>query len=239
MKVLKLFLIGVGVILVIFYKSLAQTESVGTFYTLEDFKRLFLNEIKKELSWVNGTFILENFRIEPENINIPKNASFKVKFISEPKIGSNTLLVTFFLGKTVEVIRIWGYVEALVPVVVAKKPLEKQHILSEKDIFLEKRPLSKLPQDVILDVTSLIGKQLRMSLKAGTVLRSCYVEEPIIVKRNTIVDIVAKNEKIVVKAKGKVLQNGKLGEMVKVQNLTSKKVLLGKVSSSNEVEVNF
>ncbi|MCX8041284.1 MAG: flagellar basal body P-ring formation chaperone FlgA [Thermodesulfobacteriaceae bacterium] len=219
-------------------KSLAKLEN-SSFYTLEDFKALFLKEIKKELSWINGTLILENFRVEPENLKIPQSASFKTKFISSPKLGSNTLLVTFFLGKNPELVRIWGYVEAQVPVVVVKRPINAKNLLRPEDLALEERPLSRLPQDVVLDVNSVIGKQLKTSLKAGNVLRGCLIEAPMVVKKNSLVNIVAKNGKIIVKAQGKALQNGRVGEIIKIQNLSSKKVLLGKVVSSEEVEVSF
>lgn len=238
----KLFKLVIAVLVTIWISLSVKTlegSQVTSFYTLEDFKSLFLKEIQKELSWINGTLTLENFRIEPENLKVSKNTSYKTKFISNPKLGSNTLLVTFFSEKNAEVVRLWGYVEAYLPVVVTKKPINHKSILTEEDLVLDTRPLSRLPQDVVLDIKSLIGKQLKSTLKAGTVLRECYVEEPISIKNNSLVEIVAKNEKLIVKAKGKALQSGRVGEIIKVQNLSSKKVLVGKVVSASEVEVNF
>ncbi len=219
-------------------KTLKSAQDIS-FYTVEDFKNLFLDNIKRELTWINGTLTIENFRVEPENLKIPKSAYYKTKFISNPRLGANNLLVTFFSGKNVEVVRLWGYVEVYHPVVVTKRPISNKSILTEEDMALEIRPLSKLPQDIVLDIKSLIGKQLKTSLKAGTVLRTCYIEDPIIVKNNSLVEIIAKNEKLIVRTKGKALQNGRIGEMIKVQNLSSKKVIVGKVVSASEVEVNF
>jgi len=123
--------------------------------------------------------------------------------------------------------------------VVLERPVLNKAILSEEDITLELKPLSRLPQDVILNKESAIGKQVRMSLKAGTVLRYSHIQRPVIIKRNQIVYIVARGHNFIVKAKGIALQDGREGGRIKVKNLSSKKVLWGKVISSEEVEVSF
>jgi len=225
------------IFIVFFFKTtLSFTE---TFYTSEDFKNIFIKEIKNKLSWIKGEIYLEKIRIEPENINIPKEMSYKVKFITTPKVGSNLLILEFRKGKTLKRIKIWGYVEAKVPVVVLERPVLNKTILSEEDITLELKPLSRLPQDVILNKESAIGKQVRMSLKAGTVLRYSHIQRPVIIKRNQVVYIVARGHNFIVKAKGIALQDGREEGRIKVKNLSSKKVLWGKVISSEEVEVPF
>ena len=225
------------IFIVLFFKTtLSFTE---TFYTSEDFKNIFLKEIKNKLSWIKGEIYLEKIRIEPENINISKEMSYKVKFITTPKVGSNLLILEFRKGKILKRVKIWGYIEAKVPVVVLKRPVLNKAILSEEDITLELKPFSRLPQDVILNKESAIGKQVRMSLKAGTVLRYSHIQRPVIIKRNQIVYIVARGHNFIVRAKGVALQDGREGERIKVKNLSSKKVLWGKVISSEEVEVPF
>jgi flagella basal body P-ring formation protein FlgA len=215
--------------------------SSASFYTYDDFKNLFLKEIKKELTWVKGKIVLEKFRIEPENIKIPKNAFYKIKFLSTPSVGSNFILVTFFNRryKQIGIARLWGYVEAKVPVVVVIKPIRNKEIIKAENLGIEFRALSRLPQDVIIDKKSAIGKQARISLKPGTVLRMSYIDLPIVIKRNQQVNIIARGKYFIVKAKGKALQNGRLGEIIRVRNIDSKKTIWAKVISSEEVEVIF
>jgi len=230
----KLAIFALFFLLIYFEASLSFGES---FYTLEDFKSIFLKEVKNKLSWVNGEIYLKEIRIEPELVLIPKTTPYKVNFIAPPKIGSNLLVLDFKKGDTLERVKIWGYVEANVPVVVLKRPVLNKAILSQEDITIELKPISRLPQDVILDKDSVIGKEVRMSLKAGTILRYSHIERPVVIKRNQMVYIVARGKNFIVKAKGIALQDGRSGSNIKVKNISSKKILWGRVISSEEVEV--
>jgi len=221
-------------LLICFNVDLSFGES---FYTLEDFKSIFLKEVKNKLSWVNGEIYLKEIRIEPELVLIPKTTPYKANFVAPPKIGSNLIVLDFKKGDTLERVKIWGYVEANVPVVVLKRPVLNKAILSQEDITIELKPLSRLPQDVILDKDFVIGKEVRMSLKAGTILRYSHIERPVVIKRNQMVYIVARGKNFIVKAKGIALQDGRSGSSIKVKNISSKKILWGKVISSEEVEV--
>ncbi len=221
----------------LFIPSYSKAEK---FYTYRDFKNIFLTKIRKELYWIKGKIVLQQFRVEPENVKIPKNATYKIKFFSSPHIGSNFIVVAFYKnGKKLSTVRLWGYVEAEVPVVVIIKPLNNKDIITKEDIALKFKPLSRLPQDVITDKTEAIGKQTKMSLKPGTILRKSYIDFPILVKVNQEVEIIARGKYFVVKAKGKALQNGRKGDIIKVKNLSSRKIIWAKVISPEEVEVSF
>jgi flagella basal body P-ring formation protein FlgA len=208
-------------------------------YTPEDFKEIFLKEIKNKLSWIKGEIYVEKIKTEPELVIIPKNMPYRAIFIAKPKIGSNLLILEFKKEETLERVKILGYVEAKVPVIVLKRPILNKSILSEEDIEVELKPFSRLPQDVILDKNIALGKQVRMSLNAGTILRYSHIERPIIIKRNQIIYIIARGKNFVVKAKGLALQEGREGANIKVKNISSKKTLWGKVISPEEVEVSF
>ncbi|HAA83692.1 MAG TPA: flagella basal body P-ring formation protein FlgA [Thermodesulfobacterium commune] len=69
------------------------------------------------------------------------------------------------------------------------------------------------------------------------VLRKSFLNEPLLVKRGQEVLIIGKGRGFLVKTKGKALQDGRKGEVIKVRNLTSNKEVLGRVISTNEIEV--
>jgi len=235
---MKKFIIIVFLFFLTLFLKINLTLSEGL-YTAEDFKEIFLKEIKNKLSWIKGDVYVERIRIEPELVIIQKNTPYKAIFITTPKIGSNLLILEFKKDGTLERVKIWGYVEAKVPVIILKRPVLNKSILSEEDIEVELKPLSRLPQDVILDKNSVLGKEVRMSLKAGTILRYSHLERPVIIKRNQIVYIIVRGKNFVVKARGLALQEGREGASIKVKNISSKKILWGKVISPEEVEVSL
>lgn len=210
------------------------------FYEERDFREIFLKEFKRLSSYLGGEILLERFRFEPDHLKIPKGLPYKIDWIGTPRAGSNSAVIIFEKGKGLSpVIRLWGYVEVKMPVPVLKKNLPKKSIVTEEDITFELRELSKLPHDVLLDKKSIIGKETRASLLAGTVLRASYLSEPLLIKRNQVVEIIARGKNFLVKAKGVALENGRLDELIRVKNISSKKIIQGKVTGEGLVEVRF
>jgi len=211
-----------------------------TFYHEKDLRELFLREFKKQVSQLKGEIELYRFRVEPENVRIPMNSPYKVDWIGLPRAGSNTAVFIFNPeSATPQVVRIWAWVEVKVPVPVIKRNLSAKTLIKEEDLAFEMKELSKLPHDVLLEVGKIVGKETRTSLKAGSILRSSYLAEPVLIKRNQEVEIVARGKGLIVKAKGLALENGRKDELIRVRNISSQKIIQAKVAGEGLVEVNF
>lgn len=207
------------------------------FYSPEELKELFLLEVSKKISWLKGEFVVERFGFEPKEVKIPKGSSYKVVFSNRPYPGF--ILLTFvFKDKEKEInLKTWGYVEVFVSAIVSGKQLSKGEILTKEVLVSQKKPFTKLPSDAVFNEEEILGKELKVSLRPGEVIRRSYLNEPLVIRRNQEVLIVVRFKNLLVKAKGKALQDGKLGEVIKVKNISSKKEVWGKVVSSNEIEV--
>ncbi|MEZ0343646.1 MAG: flagellar basal body P-ring formation chaperone FlgA [Caldimicrobium sp.] len=230
--------LGILIILLIFWLSGVSVAS--SFYEEKDFKEIFIKEFKRLSPHFKGEVILERFRFEPDNLKIPKGLPYQIEWIGTPRAGSNTAVIIFNKGKgETPVIRLWGYVEVKMPVPVLKRTLPRKSIITEEDITYEMCELSRLPHDVLLNKESILGKETRSTLMAGTVLRASLISEPLLIKRNQVVEIIAKGKNFIVKAKGIALENGKLNEFIRIKNLSSKKIVQGKVTGEGFVEVYF
>jgi flagella basal body P-ring formation protein FlgA len=84
-----------------------------------------------------------------------------------------------------------------------------------------------------------IGKKLRRDLPAGTVLTSQALDTPVMLERGEIVTIMAENKRLLVQTKGQTLEKGRLGDIIKVKNITSGKQLMGRITADNTVIVAF
>ncbi|MCS7150568.1 MAG: flagellar basal body P-ring formation chaperone FlgA [Caldimicrobium sp.] len=212
----------------------------ANYYDERDFKEIFLAEFKSRYKDQVGEIQLERFRVEATASVIPRGTPYKIEWIGNAKAGSNSAILIFRMKSAEEkIVRLWGYVEIRVPVVILKNNLASKTILTEDDLILESRELSRLPQDVIFRVEEVFGKELRMSLKAGTVLRNSHLNSPTVIRRNQEVEIIAKSKNLLVKAKGIALQNGKIEDLIRVKNLSSQKVIQAKVVADGIVEVSF
>jgi len=226
--------------LLFFLLWISSFSMAESFYEERDFREIFLKEFKRLLPNLKGEITLEKFRYEPDNLKIPKGVPYKISWIGTPRAGSNSALLIFDQGKGLSsVIRLWGYVEVKISVPTLKRDLPPKSLISEEDLAFEKLELSKLPHDVLLNKESIVGKETRSGLKAGSILRASYLSEPVLIKRNQVVEIVAKGKNLLVRAKGVALENGRLNELIRVKNLSSNKVIQGKVAGEGLVEVPF
>ncbi len=204
------------------------------------FENLFFKLVEQQLPWPAERIVITRFAVEPGHLSLPEGTKEVVRLKHQLRPGSNTLIVDYLLqGKLVARVRMLGYVEVMLPVVVLKRPLPRQAIIRAEDLGLENRPLTRLAKDVILDPKEAIGLQTRVSLRAGAVLRKSVLERPPIIKRGSLVRIVAQGKNFTVSAIGEARQNGRLGEIIRVRNLSSKREIFAQVVDQKTVRVTF
>jgi flagella basal body P-ring formation protein FlgA len=82
-----------------------------------------------------------------------------------------------------------------------------------------------------------VGKAVKKDMAAGTAITCQVLEDSFAVQRGDTVDIVAENKKLSVQAKGVTLERGRLGDRVRVKNLTSDREIVGRVAGNGMVKV--
>ncbi len=112
-------------------------------------------------------------------------------------------------------------------------------ILKKEDLCIKKADILKVPKDVIRSINYPVGKQLKRSVKKGTVLRRSAIKEAPLVKKGNTVKLVAEQGILSVTTYGKAKNDAVFGEMVKVENLKSKKIVTGVVMDAFTVNVLF
>ena len=126
-----------------------------------------------------------------------------------------------------------------VPVVYAARPIERGQTISENDIYLEEKDVSSVPQRVVYDPKEVIGKKAKRNIPASMMLRNNLVEYPSAVKKGDLVTILAQSGALRISTKGEAVEDGILGEAIKVRNLRSKKIVGGTVVERGVVKVDF
>ena len=81
------------------------------------------------------------------------------------------------------------------------------------------------------------GKIGKYFLRSGLAIAPRHLKQPTLVKRGERVAIQVKLGKIHVKTFGKAMKSGGFGDMIPIQNGTSKRVVEGKISGPNEATV--
>jgi flagella basal body P-ring formation protein FlgA len=136
-------------------------------------------------------------------------------------------------------VKISGWVDIFKYVVCASRDLERGEKINEDDLYMVKRNLSHLSSKILTDKKKIIGLIAKHNIKADTCLKEWMVEKAPVVNRGDIVTIMAESGDLLVTVPGRVLMKGFLGELVKVQNLMSKKEIFAKVLNNSTVAVAF
>lgn len=128
-------------------------------------------------------------------------------------------------------------ISVLKDVYVAKQPLLKGSRIGPDDIVIQEMDVQTLKQGYYTDAEQLLGHIAKQALSQGMAFTPANLQMPRLVKRGEQVKIVAGTDAFTVTMTGIALNDGILGEMVGVKNLSSKKVLEGRVTASQEIRV--
>jgi flagella basal body P-ring formation protein FlgA len=118
-----------------------------------------------------------------------------------------------------------------------KSPQAQGARLGVDDVIAETRLVSGLALGYVTDGAQLSRSTLRHPLPAGAVLMSQDLLPDFMVRQGEQVTMVAAVDGIQVKAAGLALQDGRYGALIRVQNVSSSRVVQGVVEANRVVDV--
>jgi flagellar basal body P-ring formation protein FlgA len=127
-------------------------------------------------------------------------------------------------------------VDSLTQVLVARYALPRDAMLTSADFNLQTRRVPGLASDYPANATALTGQRLRMPLSAGEPLSRDALAPAPLVRRGQQVVILAHAEGVEVRMAGVALSDGRIADHIRVQNLSSQRVIEAVVRSDSEVE---
>lgn len=134
-------------------------------------------------------------------------------------------------------LRVSGTLRPVISVPVLKDTLRNGDIIGRNDIRMLETYERSLNHDVVLDAESLVGMTPRRMLFPGQPVKDGDIEAPRIVKRGESVTMIFKSGGLNLTAKGKALENGAKGDVVRVVNTASSRNIEAIVTAPGEVSV--
>jgi flagellar basal body P-ring formation protein FlgA len=128
-------------------------------------------------------------------------------------------------------------IESEIAVLVLRQSAAHGARLTPRDVSGETRTVAGLAAAYVTDAGTLAHQTLGRALPAGAVLTADMFVADFIVRQGQEVTLVASLHGIEVRASGKVLQDGRAGSRVRVQNLASARVVEGVVDPSGTINV--
>ncbi|HSO21161.1 MAG TPA: flagellar basal body P-ring formation chaperone FlgA, partial [Desulfosarcina sp.] len=200
-----------------------------------------VSAIRRQMPWRHEQVTIDAVTFD-ENLQLPtgKLTYRIVPNRNEDFLGSTLLGLHLFVDG-VPLRRIWvnATISVKTDVVAVVRPLGKFQHIEREDLAVESRDLADLPADTVRRVEDALGNRTTRMIYPGTILQEGMFDAPPLVKRGDIVKIVADTGSMTITATGLVTQQGRRGEMVRVMNTHSKRVVLARVTGPGAVEVEF
>ncbi len=124
----------------------------------------------------------------------------------------------------------------IISVLVASKNLMVGEILNKDSVKLEKRQKNILPVDVFTKIDGLENQEMARSIKAGQIIRSIDIKAAKLIKKGDKVLFSIMAQGMLVKATVEAMQDGRMGDQIKLLNKDSGQTVIGIVIGKNQVK---
>ncbi len=148
---------------------------------------------------------------------------------SQDLLGRTSFTVIFKQGQREGKLIASGKVKIWAQVPFTARRIEKHKLIGPEDFILRKVELSGLPRGVITDPNFILNKRAKSSLPPGIPLRIDHLEEPPILKKGEFANALFETPSLRISIKVVLLEDGRIGQVIRIKNPVSNKELKGKV----------
>jgi flagella basal body P-ring formation protein FlgA len=196
--------------------------------------------VEKNSPWPKGRIKVEFLESVPD-VDVPsEKVTIRIKGrANEDFIGQTSFTASLRGTKPLREEHVKATLWVLMDVVVSTKSLSSGTVLGAGDVKILQKWYDAVPQNRISDLKEVIGKKLSVSVNPHMEITKNVLKDCPIVRRNQPVRIVLDNGSLCITASGVSQEDGMLGEVVRVQNTASKRVIHARVKGNALVAVDF
>lgn len=203
--------------------SVEEVKNVAIEY-LTKFNNLDLQV--KEVSWENDQVIpLGSTKIEVEKLGEPSAGKIPLKvFVTVEDRPAARFLATALVDD-------WREVPVL------NKALERGMLISPEDIELVRVNRREQYYNIAETKDEILGKAVKNRINAGEPLRRNFVDMPPVIPIGKKISMIYRSGPLSATATGMAMDNGLNGEIIRIKNDNSRKIVKAKVINPEQVEV--
>lgn len=185
-----------------------------------------------KISLGNTERLIETYRGRKVEFKVPED--FKLTKVT-PRLSVPIAVIEEGYEKERVVVR--ARLEVFREIVVASRKILKKQLLSKADLEIKKREVSLYPNKYFVDKNRVIGKISTTLIPEGAILLQWMVKEQPVVSRGDALKIVIRSEGLLVEARGEALEDGQIGDIIKVRRKGVKQSIAAEITGPGQVEV--
>ncbi len=201
------------------------------------FKSRILNYIKKYSKWKTG---LSLKIVSTKQIIIPEaGVIWKIIPVNGQDFFGNILFKIKAYKANKELYSDWIIAKLKIEkkVAIANRIIRKNELIGKDDIRWEEREITAFIKNAVFNPKLIIGRRSGRTIRTNTVITTNNLASEYLVRRGFLSSLTAKYKSIRAIADVIPMTNGKYGDMVKVINKNTKKILTAIVIGQNKMEV--
>ena len=206
----------------------------------EQLRQIIADYLKENSAKLPKTEITFTTSRLPEGLTLPAGKlSWKVTPSDPEIVGSSSFSISFSVdGKTATNCVVRGKLEALAEVVTAEATLHKGDLITSDNIALKPQNLCELKKP-FLAKEQLVGMLVARTIIAGKAVEQKHIVSPPLIKDGDQVKITARRGELQISTSGIAKAEGRLNETIRVQNISSSKLIYCRVDGPGFVSVEF
>ncbi|TSA45000.1 MAG: flagella basal body P-ring formation protein FlgA [Deltaproteobacteria bacterium] len=205
------------------------------------FRTAIREYIEANMPWPPGTVRVDFLSEEQESIPQNRDLILRVEPAgNQDFIGDMVFLVKSFRGGNLlrtESVR--TRIEVLQDVVTAGRGLPAGTVLAGSDIRTVRRWVRRIHPHSLPSMEAASGKRLTMQVASGAEILATMLKEIPLVRKGKMVKIVFDNGPMQIVTVGLSEEDGVAGNIVRVKNITSNKIIYARVLSDSVVGIGF
>jgi len=134
-------------------------------------------------------------------------------------------------------ITISGRAIEMIEIPVLRRRMLPGEVIGERDIAWQDARADRISRNVVRDPVNLVGKSPRRPIRAEKPVLSSELRQPVLVSKNSLVTIRLQTARMVLTARGRAMEPGAKGDVIRVVNTKSNQIISASVTASGTVEV--
>ncbi len=130
-----------------------------------------------------------------------------------------------------------GRIAAIINVPVLTSPHNMGDEITDADLTYIDIEQTALGQNAITEASQIVGKTAKRAIQANAVIRTGMVTQPILVKKNTLINLTFHADGMALSYQARAIEDGAMGEAVRVLNTQSNKIIDAVVSGPGSAMV--
>ena len=189
---------------------------------------------------LSGTVVIEPRRLPADQIVPAGSPELRIKAGARgPRKGQNSVPVEIVVdGQVYRTVMVSVMVRVVAPVLVATKTISKSEPISSANTALQERDITTLSSDVMLEAPN-ADWTASVPISEGAVVRGQWVAAPAAVKSGDSVLVVVESGGVRVTEKGTAVQDGRLGDRIKVRFVGDVREARGIVAEPGVVKISI